>query len=137
MAASTGRRLTRISALLLLAPVLCLAGCGGTPRTSKATGVNGPHSVTLTVDGSGTADIDWSTATGGKSAHAALPWHTTVQAATGRHEVTLSLVLGQRGGHATCSIAIDGRRVNSSVAQGKFGRATCHTPIGTDTDTHG
>lgn len=133
MAASTGRRLTRTSALLLLAPALCLTSCSDTPRPPRPTGSDAQHSVTLTVDGSGTADVDWSTAAGGKSAHTALPWHTTVQAATGRHEVTLSLVLGQHGGQATCSIAIDGRRVNSSLAQGKFGRATCHTPVGTGT----
>lgn len=136
MAVSTGRRLTRISALLLLAPALCLTSCSETPRPSKATGPDAPHSVTLTVDGSGTADVDWSTAAGGKTAHTALPWHTTVQAATGLHEVTLSLVLGQHGGQATCSIAIDGRRVNSSLAQGRFGRATCHTPVGTAGDAH-
>ena len=106
------------------------------PQPVRATGLDAPHSVTLTVDGSGTADVDWSTATGGKTAHTALPWHTTVQAPTGRREVTLTLVLGQHGGQATCSIAIDGRRVNSSLAQGKFGRATCHTPVGTNNGTN-
>ena len=132
MAASTRRRPTLTGALLLLVPALCLTSCSETPRPAKGTGLDAPHAVTLTVDGRGTADVNWSTSTGGKSAHATLPWHTTVQAPTGRREVTLSLVLGQQGGQATCSIAIDGRRVNSSSALGKFGRATCHTPIGTN-----
>ncbi|MER6072748.1 hypothetical protein ABT187_28665 [Streptomyces sp. NPDC001817] len=132
MAASIRRRPARTGALLLLVPALCLTSCSETPRPARATGLDAPHSVTLTVEGRGTADVNWSTATGGKAAQTTLPWHTTVQAPTGRREVTLSLVLGQHGGQATCSIAIDGRRVNSSLAQGKFGRATCHTPIGTD-----
>ncbi|MFF4209591.1 hypothetical protein ACFYZE_09620 [Streptomyces sp. NPDC001796] len=37
----------------------------------------------------------------------------------------VSVVLGEQGGQARCSLAIRGRHVQSATASGEFGRATC------------
>lgn len=114
-----------MTAFAACALVLFLPGCTATPaQTDKAA----EHTVALAVEGHGTADITWSGATGGTAAHTALPWHATVPGPVGEHPATVSIVLDQRGGQASCSITVDGRRVSSSLAQGAFGRATCHTP---------
>ncbi|GDY32290.1 hypothetical protein [Gandjariella thermophila] len=99
---------------------LLLAGCGASPDQADNVAKRG---ITFAVDGQGTADITWS---GGTASHATLPWHTTVQEPVGAHPVSLTVVLGQQGGQATCSISVDGHRVSSSLAQGAYGRATCH-----------
>lgn len=116
---------SRVPTFVACALVLLLPGCATTPdHTTKAA----EHSVAFAVEGNGTADITWSGATDGTAAHTALPWHTTVPGSVGEHPATVSIVLDQRGGQASCSITVDGRRVSSSLAQGAFGRATCHTP---------
>lgn len=110
------------AALTAVTVTLLLAGCSTPPDPIPKQG------ITFAVDGQGTADITWSGTPGGTASHATLPWHTTVQEPINTHPVTLTVVLSQQGGQATCSITINGHRVNSSLAQGVFGRATCHTP---------
>jgi hypothetical protein len=103
--------------------VILLAGCSGTPNHVDDVA---KHSITFAVDGQGTADITW---TGGIAPHATLPWNTTVQESDGAAQPpSLSVVLGQGGVQATCSIAVNGHRVASSVAEGSFGRANCRIP---------
>lgn len=103
-----------------------LSGCTASPDHTDNVA---QQDITFTVDGTGTADITWSGATGGTASQAALPWHTTIhEPTTGAHPVSVNVVLGQHGAQATCAITIAGHRVSSSLARGPYGRATCHTP---------
>src|SRR5437016_6229618 len=109
------------TALAGVTVILFLAGCSPSPNHTDNVAKQG---ITFAVDGQGTADITWSGTPEGTASHATLPWHNTVQEPNGAHPVSMTVVLGQRGGQATCSITIDGHRVSSSLAQGAFGRAT-------------
>ncbi|WP_037570641.1 hypothetical protein [Phaeacidiphilus oryzae] len=122
------RALAAAALTLSLAGALtaCSGGDGG--HGSQAGRAGAGHRLTLTVEGHGTAALNWSAAHGGSLAHAALPWHLTLPAGRSADAVDLSVVLDGSGGRATCSIAVDGRRVVSSLAQGRFGRANCRTP---------
>lgn len=113
------------TAIVAVTVTLFLAGCSS---PSDHTDHPAKHGITFAVDGQGTADITWSGTAAGTASHSPLPWHTTVQEPLDAHPVSLAVVLGERGGQATCTITIDGHRVSSSLAQGPFGRATCHTP---------
>lgn len=106
----------------LAAATLILGGCSGPSDHIPKQG------IAFAVDGHGTADITWSGTTGGTASRATLPWHAAVQEPIDAHPILLTVVLGEQGGQATCTITIDGHRVSSSLAQGPFGRATCHTP---------
>jgi hypothetical protein len=125
---STSQPVHRTVVMTALAATLLLAGCSGSPHHKSALSAPPGHRVSFQVDGSGTADLGYSTgaaATSGTAPHAALPWKKTVRAASTAY--TLTVVLGQAGGDATCSISIDGRRLAGSRAYGPFGRATCTT----------
>ncbi|SEN14642.1 MmpS family transport accessory protein [Actinacidiphila rubida] len=124
------RRIGRAVVATALAAPLLLAGCTGSSHHDGATSAPaGPsHRVAFQVDGSGTADLGYSTGTtarSGKVAHAVLPWTKTVSA-TGAGYV-LTVVLGPSGGDAACSISVDGRKLTGSRAHGPYGRATCTT----------
>jgi Mycobacterium membrane protein len=110
---------------------LVLYGVLGTGRGADADASDKPGataSVTYEVTGTGTADISFQARDkSGKATvvkAAALPWHRTVEVPFGRNPV-VSVVLGQRGGQASCSVTIRGRHVQSATATGEFGRATC------------
>lgn len=84
--------------------------------------------VTYEVSGEGVADITYQArsasgrATVVKAAH--LPWHTTADVPLGKEPI-VSIVLGDKGGQARCTLAVGGRHIQSATAAGRFGRATC------------
>jgi hypothetical protein len=82
--------------------------------------------VTYEVTGKGTADITYESAGGQASvARAAqLPWKKTVRVPLGRSPL-VAITLGEKGGRAGCSLAVEGRHVQAASAYGRFGRATC------------
>jgi hypothetical protein len=115
------------STAALLAAALALGGCSNTasaPSSAATDPQAAPHTITFQVTGHGTATLAWP---GGSSPHAALPWRTTTRIPLGADGLNLSVQLDATGGQATCAISVDGRRVVSSLAQGAYGRATCHT----------
>ncbi len=84
--------------------------------------------VTYEVTGQGTADITYRTLGEGDKAvvikAAALPWRKTADVPLGK-EPTVSIVLGEKGGQARCTLTIHGQYVQGATATGAFGRATC------------
>jgi hypothetical protein len=84
--------------------------------------------VTYEVTGKGTADITYRAhGRGGETVvvrTATLPWHKTVDVPLGKEPV-VSIVLGEKGGQARCTLAIRGAYVQGATATGAFGRATC------------
>lgn len=107
--------------------VLWMAGCSSPPDHTDAVARN---LVTFSVVGHGIADITWPGAPHGAAVHTTLPWHAAAHEPANANPLVLTVVLDGRGGTATCSISINGHPVGSSLAQGKFGRANCHTPAG-------
>jgi len=86
--------------------------------------------VSYAVTGSGTAQITYTrngTASTTLTAH--LPWQHTTQLTPGQAPATLSIVLGQGGGHATCTLTLNGHPVQHATAYGTYGRATCTTHL--------
>ncbi|MFE6360216.1 hypothetical protein ACFVP3_09460 [Streptomyces sp. NPDC057806] len=85
-------------------------------------------SVTYEVTGDGTADISYQARSESSKAvtikNAALPWRKTVAVPLGREPV-VSIVLGEHGGQARCTLTIRGQYVQGATASGAFGRATC------------
>jgi hypothetical protein len=85
-------------------------------------------SVTYEVSGEGTADLTWQARSGsGKAVEArgvTLPWKKTVRVPLGRPPI-VTITLGEKGGRASCQLAIRGKHVQTATAYGKFGRATC------------
>lgn len=122
------RRGLAIAAAVLLA-------CGGligygilnTPDKPKARAVPTAE-VTYEVTGTGTAELSYlarsesGRATVEKSV--ALPWKKSVQVPLGKAP-TIAIVLGEKGGQASCTLAIRGKHVQLATASGSFGRATC------------
>lgn len=84
--------------------------------------------VTYTVDGEGTAQITYvarsTTGAGTTALEAALPWRKTVRIPLGKTP-TITLILPDDGGQATCTLAIRGNHAQRSTATGPHGRATC------------
>lgn len=123
-----GRAVVLIAAVLLLA-CAGLVGYGlldteeepGKPSTPTA-------AVTYEVTGDGTAEISFlgrnedGTATVVRDAE--LPWKRTVQVPLGTAP-TVAIVLGEKGGQASCTLAVRGKHVQRATATGAFGRATC------------
>ncbi|QOV41500.1 hypothetical protein IM697_39545 [Streptomyces ferrugineus] len=84
--------------------------------------------VTYEVTGEGTADITYQARSASGEAvivkAATLPWRKTVDVPLGQ-DPTVSIVLGEKGGQARCTLALRGKHVQSATATGTFGRATC------------
>ncbi|AUH40892.1 hypothetical protein CXR04_12060 [Streptomyces sp. CMB-StM0423] len=84
--------------------------------------------VTYTVDGQGTAQITYiarsTTGAGTMIQEAALPWRKSVRVPLGQTP-TISLILPDDGGQATCTLAIRGNLAQRATATGPHGRATC------------
>ncbi|WJY52144.1 hypothetical protein QRN89_21495 [Streptomyces chengbuensis] len=119
---------------LLIAAAVLLA-CGGLvgygvlnakeqpkPRAVPTAG------VTYEVTGTGTAEIAYlarsesGTATVEKDV--TLPWKKSVEVPLGKAP-SVAIVLDQKGGRASCTLAIRGQHVQRATAVGEFGRATC------------
>jgi hypothetical protein len=112
---------------VLLAAGLALAGCAGNspaPKPAPTASTAVPHDVTFQVTGHGSATLTW---IGGAAKHVRLPWQQDLHSPLGADGLTLTVQLDPAGGQANCAIAVDGRRVVSSLAQGPNGHATCHT----------
>ncbi|AZM49588.1 hypothetical protein DMB38_30810 [Streptomyces sp. WAC 06738] len=86
--------------------------------------------MTYTVDGEGTAQITYVArgATGTTVQEAALPWRKSVRVPLGRTP-TITLILPDHGGQATCTLAIRGNHAQRSTATGPHGRATCSAEL--------
>jgi hypothetical protein len=86
--------------------------------------------VTYEVTGEGTADIAYQARSEAGSATVdravSLPWKKTVQVPLGRPPL-VSITLGEKGGRASCSLAVRGKHVQTASAYGRFGRATCQS----------
>ncbi|MGX1672154.1 hypothetical protein [Streptomyces sp. NPDC055400] len=85
-------------------------------------------SVTYEVSGEGTADLTWQARSeSGKAVGArgvTLPWKKTVRVPLGKPPI-VTITLGEKGGRASCRLAVRGKHVQTATAYGKFGRATC------------
>ncbi|MEV3992517.1 hypothetical protein AB0J57_26760 [Streptomyces sp. NPDC049837] len=88
--------------------------------------------VRYEVLGEGTADITYF-GTGGSTRadvakNARLPWTKTVSVPIGKAPI-VSITLGEKGGRASCTLAIRGKQVQRATASGEFGRATCSAEL--------
>ncbi|MFJ9866300.1 hypothetical protein [Streptomyces sp. NPDC101165] len=121
------------SGLLIAGAVL--AACGGLVLYGVLDTEDKPEkphvasaAVTYEVAGKGTADITYQARSETGQAvtvdAARLPWRATVDVPLGQDPV-ISIVLGEKGGQARCTLAVRGRYVQSATASGRFGRATC------------
>ena len=84
--------------------------------------------VTYEVTGTGTAEIsylaDSEAGTATVERGVTLPWKKSVQTPLGKAP-TVTIVLDDRGGQASCTLAIHHKHVQRATAMGAFGRATC------------
>jgi hypothetical protein len=84
--------------------------------------------VTYEVEGEGAADITYQARSESGDAVVAdgvtLPWKKTVNVPLGKAPL-VTITLGEKGGRASCQLAVRGKHVQTATAFGKFGRATC------------
>ncbi|MGW0565573.1 MmpS family transport accessory protein [Streptomyces sp. NPDC003016] len=131
---STGKPKSADWRAIAIALALLLA-CGGlvgygildTPDAPKPRAVP-TADVTYEVTGKGTADISYLARNEAGEATVVsgvkLPWSKSVQVPIGKAP-TVYITLDQKGGQASCTLAIRGKHVQRATATGKFGRATC------------
>ncbi|MET9515941.1 MmpS family transport accessory protein [Streptomyces sp. NPDC002994] len=112
-----------------------LVACGGlvgygildTPDKPKPRAVPTTE-VTYEVTGQGTADISYLARNEAGDATVVsgvkLPWKKSVQVPVGKAP-SVYITLDEKGGEASCTLAIRGKHVQRAMAMGKFGRATC------------
>ncbi|GGN90570.1 hypothetical protein GCM10011579_086560 [Streptomyces albiflavescens] len=100
--------------------------------------------VTYEIEGEGTADITYQARSESGDAMVAngvtLPWKKTVNVPLGKAPL-VTITLGEKGGRASCQLAVRGKHVQTATAFGKFGRATCQgelpAPEPSDADAAG
>ncbi|MFI8769186.1 MmpS family transport accessory protein [Streptomyces sp. NPDC053792] len=84
--------------------------------------------VTYEVTGTGTADISYlargEAGTATVERGVTLPWTKSVQMPLGKAP-SVAIVLDDKGGQASCTLAIHKKHVQRATAIGAFGRATC------------
>ncbi|NYE39360.1 MmpS family transport accessory protein [Streptomyces fulvorobeus] len=131
---STDRRGIAVAVALLLA-------CGafvtygildtGSDRAGKESAVP-TAAVTYEVVGEGAADISYrGDGEDGRASvvnDAELPWKKTVDVPLGTSPV-INVTLGEKGGEASCTLAVRGRHVQRATASGSFGRSTCTSEL--------
>ncbi|MGW8886249.1 MmpS family transport accessory protein, partial [Streptomyces sp. NPDC055749] len=87
---------------------------------------------TYEVLGEGTADISYrgdGTANRAETVeNAELPWKKTVNVPLGAVPI-VNITLGEKGGSASCTLAVHGKHVQRSTASGAFGRSTCTSEL--------
>ncbi|MET8711806.1 MULTISPECIES: MmpS family transport accessory protein [Streptomyces] len=119
--------------------VALLLACGGfvtygvldtdeAPPHGKAAPAAG---VTYEVLGEGTADISYRGPGGAEAVvvtNARLPWKKTVRVPLGAYSI-VDVTLGEKGGTASCTLAVSGRHVQRATATGAFGRTTCSSEL--------
>ncbi|MGW1884251.1 MmpS family transport accessory protein [Streptomyces sp. NPDC001970] len=89
--------------------------------------------VTYEVLGKGAADISYRGAGGDKAdvvTNARLPWRKTVSVPLGASPI-VNVTLGEKGGMASCTLAVRGEHVQRATATGAFGRTTCSSELPT------
>jgi len=123
------RRALAVAGVLLAACAgLVLYGVLDTEGSGPAGSRTATAAVTYEVTGEGTADISYQAGSEAGTATVAravdLPWRKTVEVPLGRPPV-VAITLGEKGGRASCSLAVRGEHVQTASAYGKFGRATC------------
>ncbi|MFF9847794.1 MmpS family transport accessory protein [Streptomyces litmocidini] len=125
---SPDRRTLLVAGIALLG-CFGLAGYGflGTdeqpkPRTAATV------EVTYEVTGTGTVEISYlargGTGTATVEKGVTLPWTKSVQTPLGKAPA-VAIVLDEKGGQASCTLAIRDKHVQRATAMGAFGRATC------------
>ncbi|MFD5573998.1 hypothetical protein [Streptomyces cadmiisoli] len=102
-------------------------------------GAAGKRGTTPTVDvtyevlGKGAADISYRGADGNRAntvPNAGLPWRQTVSVPLGASPI-VNVTLGEKGGTASCTLAVRGKHVQRATATGAFGRTTCSSELPT------
>lgn len=119
---------------IAIAAALLLATCGfvgygilSTPQDPEP-GATPSVAVTYEVTGAGTAEITYAghgesgTATVAKDVR--LPWKKTVRVPAGESPI-VNITLDEKGGNASCALAVQGKHVQRATASGAYGRATC------------
>ncbi|MEU6879182.1 hypothetical protein [Streptomyces sp. NPDC046712] len=89
--------------------------------------------VTYEVLGEGAADISYRGADGDKAnvvTNVGLPWRKTVSVPLGASPI-VNVTLGEKGGTASCTLAVRGKHVQRATATGAFGRTTCSSELPT------
>lgn len=129
-AGGTDRRGIAVAAVLLLACAgLITYGVldTGADKAGGKTAVP-TAAVTYEVLGEGAADISYrGDGTDGRAdvvKNAELPWKKTVNVPLGTSPI-VNITLGEKGGEASCTLAVRGKHVQRSTASGAFGRSTC------------
>lgn len=87
--------------------------------------------VTYKVTGNGVATITYSD--GGSATQSVvdvkLPWSQKARVTPGKDTARVSIVLGEDGGRAACSVAVRGENRQRSTAYGSYGRASCSSKV--------
>ncbi|MFG2357559.1 hypothetical protein [Streptomyces sp. NPDC048521] len=124
------------TALLAICGGLVLYGVldsGGKPAAEHSVPT---AAVTYEVTGKGTADIAYQARSEAGPAvvdrAVTLPWKKTVHVPLGKPPL-VPITLGEKGGQASCSLAVCGKHVQTASAYGTFGRATCQTELASAT----
>ncbi|GAB3002970.1 hypothetical protein GCM10023080_080820 [Streptomyces pseudoechinosporeus] len=89
--------------------------------------------VTYEVLGEGAVDISYRGAGGDKAdtvTNVGLPWRKTVSVPLGASPI-VNVTLGEKGGTASCTLAVRGKHVQRATATGAFGRTTCSSELPT------
>jgi hypothetical protein len=124
------RRGIAVAAALLLACVALITygilNTGNKQADKESTAPTA--AVTYEVLGEGAADISYRGDGQGDRANvvknAELPWKKTVNVPLGTSPV-INVTLDEKGGEATCTLAVRGKHVQRATASGTFGRSTC------------
>ncbi|MGW8890054.1 hypothetical protein [Streptomyces sp. NPDC055749] len=85
--------------------------------------------VTYEVLGDGAANISYRWGKGDRVTvvkNAELPWRKTANVPLGTSTV-VNITLGEKGGEASCTLAVAGKHVQRATASGVFGRSTSAT----------
>ncbi|MFV5996548.1 hypothetical protein ACNPQM_30140 [Streptomyces sp. NPDC056231] len=82
--------------------------------------VTGTTNVSVSVQKGGGVALP-----GGEISPSKLPWTKHIAMPADGTPPTMDILLGEKGGHAECTLIIRGRLASRSVAEGTFGRATC------------
>ncbi|MFJ5829124.1 hypothetical protein [Streptomyces sp. NPDC093089] len=96
-------------------------------KRAAASAAEATYDVTYEVLGEGAADISYRGAGGGEAqvvTRVGLPWRKTVSVPVGASPI-VNVTLGEKGGTASCTLAVRGEHVQRATATGAFGRTTC------------
>ncbi|MFJ2932522.1 hypothetical protein ACIO8G_07115 [Streptomyces sp. NPDC087219] len=118
-----------VAAVLLLACAAFVAfGVLGQEKAPPKGRAGAPAAeVTYEVVGEGTADITYRAAGDGPAGvvtRVGLPWRKTVSLPPGTPP-SVGVTLDEKGGTASCTLAVRGAHVQRATATGAFGRTTC------------